>query len=256
MKTYGNIIYSTTDADKPISGICENFTYKDTETLTEVTDLGEIVALIAHARKGTLSFSSTPANGVTALGVRAGNELTLTTSSTSDLDTSSVTGGKVIVTNSSAKWQRGQPMVMDGQAVHLPSLSSTTAGSITPATINLSGGNGSIVTPTDKVWWGVSGLTAGSGGIPAGILQSCTISESIQLMEEEDQTGSIIAAILHGYKAMLSLEVNSSASIDSLVGSTVTAFTNFLCQEAEVKSTKGALRTIMLTGICVPGVTS
>lgn len=93
-------------------------------------------------------------------------------------------------------------------------------------------------------------------GIPDGILQSCTIGESIQLMEEEDSTGDIIAAILHSYKATLSLEINTAAAIDGLVNSMVTAFTDFLCQDAEVKSTKGALRTIMLTGICVPGVTS
>ena len=67
---------------------------------------------VFHGRKGDISFSSTPAGDVVALGVRAGAELTIT----------GVTGGKVLVMNSSAM-EPGQSMVIDAQASHYPDLS-------------------------------------------------------------------------------------------------------------------------------------
>ncbi len=242
MNVYGsNIVYSTTGAPVPITGICENFSYKHAETLTEVIDIGEIAALIAHGKKGSLSFSSTPLGTVAALGVRAGAELTI----------SAITGGKVIVTTSDAKWQRGQPMKMSAQANHYPDITAAGSGSTPPQAFSLSNGTGAVVLPTSKVWWGTSGIT----GPVAGIVQSCSISESVQVQEEEDNAGKITAVITHSYKATGSIEVITDAAIPD-VGGTLDIFGSFKITSAEEKWAKGQVRMIMVEGILVPGVTS
>ena len=242
MKTYGPISYSTVGAPTPITGICENFSYKDLETLTEVMDQGEIAALVSHGRKGQISFSSTPPATVTELGVRAGNSI----------DISSIVEGTNIVTTADAKWQRGQPMVMSAQATNYPYLSTTTSGNIVHASLALAHGSaGALVLPTDKVWYSTAGLT----GPVAGIVQSCSISETVQIQEEEEGSGKITSIVIHGYKATASMEILSSASIPAL-GSTLAAFGGFRIQSAEEKYAKGAVRSIMVEGILVPGVTS
>ena len=244
MKIYGsNITYSTVGSPKPISGICENWDYKLSEQLAEIMSEGEIAALVSHGIKAACSFSSTPPGNVTALGVRAGAELSI----------SSISTGKVLVSTSDAKWQRGQPMVMSAQATHFPDLAAGGTGSIAVADLVLSNPNTAIQLPTGTLWWSVDGLTP----VVPGIVQSCSISESVQFQEEEgseDKIGKIVAVVIHGYKANASMEVLSSGSIPD-IGSTLEAFGSFRVKDAQVKATKGAQRLIMVEGILVPGVT-
>lgn len=249
MQVYGsNISFSTVGATQPIAGICENYSYKLQEKLDEIISVGEIGALISHGKMAKLGFSSTPPATVTALGVRAGAALAIT-------GDENITSGLVLVTNSGAKWQRGQPMNMSAQANHYPDMpAGAPFGTAVNGTIVLSNPNTAIQLPTNKVWWSVDGLTA----VVDGIVQSCSIDESVQIQEEEgsgDLIGKIIAAIIHTYKATASMEVLTSGSIPDL-GSTLEAFGSFRVQDAEVKFTKGNLRSILVNGILVPGVTS
>lgn len=239
MKTYGSIKYSTVDAPQPIAGICENFNYKIGDQVYEVMGESDLAALVMHGRKGTLSFSSTPPGSATALGVRAAAELTVT----------GVTGGKVLVMQSSAKWQRGQAMVFDAQANHYPSLAGTAEGTITPATITLlRGASVALQLPTASVWFGVEGLTP---VVAEAIVQSCSITESVQAQEEEDAIGDIVAVALHSYKATAQMEVLTDGAIPE-IGSDLEAFGTFRILNAEEKWAKGSTRSIMVDGIIVP----
>ena len=240
MKTYGTIKFSTVDAPQPIAGICESFTYKSADQVYEIMGESDLEGIVIHGRKGEISFSSTPEGTVVALGVRAGVELTI----------SGVSGGKVLVTTSSAKWSRGVPMVMDAAATHYPDLAATAVGTVTPATISLANSGGPLVLPTDKVWYGVSGIT----GPVAGIVQSCSASESVQVQEEEDSEGKIVAVALYGYKATASMEILTSAAIPAL-GSELEAFGTFRITSAEEKWSKGVMRSVSVEGILIPGVT-
>ena len=238
MKKYGTIEYSTVNAPQPIAGICEGFTYRKSDQIFEIMGESDLEGVVLHGSKGEITFSSTPAGTVTALGVRAGAELTI----------SGVTGGKILVTQSTARWQRGQPMVMEASATHYPDLTATASGTITPGTITLAEGTGPLVIPTDKVWFGTAGL-AYSGGI----VQSCSITESVQVQEEEDGAGKIAAVILYGYKAEVQMEVLTNAALPEL-GSTLDAFASFRLTQAEERWAKGSTRSISLQGLLIPGV--
>lgn len=239
MKTYGTIKYSTVDAPKPISGICENYNYKSAEQVYEVTDeSGDLAGVVLHGKKGELSFSSTPGGAVTALGVRAGAELTITGIST----------GKVVVTQSAASWQRGQAMTMNAQASHYPDISGSGVGTITPQAITLANDGEALVIPTDKVWYGVGGLSAPV----AGLVQSCQITESVQAQEEEDADGKIVAVVLYGYKASASLEVLTAAA-PPVPGSVMELFgATFRVTSVDERWAKGQTRSVALEGMIVP----
>ena len=244
MKTFGpHIQFSTVNAPKPLSGICEGYSYKDSEQFAEIPGEGEIAAIVRHGRKAAIAFSSTPPATVTALGVRAGGVLTIT----------GVTGGIILVTTAGAKWQKGQPMVMDAQASHYPHVSGSAVGDITPGAFTLDSGTGALQLPTDKVWWG----TAGIEPIVPGIVQSCSISESVQVQEEEGSgtdVGKIVCLAVHSYKATASMEIMTTASIPA-IGSALEVFGNFIVTDAEPKFTRGSSRVIVVNGICIPGVT-
>lgn len=238
MKYYGTIKFSTVEAPKPIEGICENFTYRRADTVSEVMGEDDLAAVVIHAAKGELSFSSTPEGDVTALGVRAGAELTI----------SGISGGKIIVSSISARWQRGQAMTMNAQAVHYPDLGTST-GSITTASIGLSRVAGPLQLPADKVWWGVEGIASPV----AGIVQSLSITESAQLQEEEDGTGDIVAVAVYGYKATASLEVLTSAE-PPVMGTELDAFGSFRVTGTEIRWQKQLMRSITIDGLIIPGV--
>jgi hypothetical protein len=241
MKKYGTVTYSTVDAPQPISGICESFNYKSADQVYEIMGEADLEGVVFHGRKGELTFSSTPVGGVTALGVRAGAELTI----------SGISGGKILVLNSAAKWSRGAPMVFDAGATHYPDLSATASGTITPATITLAQGSAvPLVLPTDKVWFGTAGLDEPP---VAGIVQSCSVSESVQAQEEEDGEGLIVAVVLHSYKASAQMEILSAAAIPAL-GSELEAFGTFRITSAEEKWSKGAMRSIIVDGLLIPGI--
>ncbi|MEI6035105.1 MAG: hypothetical protein WCS65_12610 [Verrucomicrobiae bacterium] len=243
MKTYGSIKYSTVDAPQPIAGICESFTYKSADQIFEIMGEADLEGLVFHGRKGDISFSSTPAGSVTALGVRAGAELTIT----------GVTGGKVLVMTSSAKWSRGQAMVMDAQANHYPDIPTleVAVGSITPATLDLAQGSLiPLILPTGKVWFGTAGLASPTAG---GIVQSCSVSESVQSQDEEDGEGKIVAVALYGYKATASMEILTADAIPD-IGSELEAFGTFRITSAEEKWSKGAMRSISVEGLLIPGI--
>ncbi len=71
-KVYGsNIKWSTVDAPKPMSGICEGFTYRVGDQVFRVPGESGFVGAALHGKKGEMQFSSTPPGTVTALGVRA-----------------------------------------------------------------------------------------------------------------------------------------------------------------------------------------
>lgn len=239
MKTYGAIKFSTVDAPKPISGICENYNYKSAEQVFEVTDeSGDLVGVVIHGRKGELSFSSMPGGAVTALGVRAGAELVIT----------GINTGKVLVTQASASWQRGQPMTMSAQASHYPDIADAGVGTITPQAIALANGGAALVIPTAKVWYGVGGIDAPV----AGLVQSCQISESVQALEEEDADGKIVAVVLHGYKATASLEILTAAAPPAS-GSEMELFgATFRVTSADERWVKGQTRSVALEGMIVP----
>jgi hypothetical protein len=241
MKTYGTIKFSTVDAPSPIAGICESFTYKTADQVYEIMGEEDLVGIVLHGRKGDISFSSTPEGSVAALGVRAGGELSI----------AGVSGGKVIVTTSSAKWSRGQPLTMDAQASHFPSLAATAEGTIALGTFTLARGSGGpLVLPTDKVWFGTQGITSPL----AGIVQSASISETVQLQEEEDGDGNITALAVFGYKATGQIEVLTAAALPDL-GTELDIFGGFRITSAEYKWTKGQMRSVMIDGILIPGVT-
>lgn len=242
MKTYGsNITFSTVNAPKPISGICENFNIKIGDTIYRVPGEDTLAGLVIYKAKKELSFSSTPPGTVTALGVRAAAELTI----------SGFTGGKILVTRAEARWQRGQALVMSAAANHYPALGNTTAGSITAATMAFEGGEGPIVLPTDKVWFGTRGLTAPV----AGIINSVTIAETVQVQEEEDGTGDIVGVVLHGYEATCSMEVLTSVDAPDN-GSVMSPFEglDFQVLNPETLWVKGQQRAVRLEGLLVPGV--
>lgn len=240
MKQYGTIKFSTVDAPKPFTGICEGFTYKKANQATEIQGESDLAAIVIHGAKGELSFSATPPGGTTALGVRAGAEITVT----------GVTGGKIIVTQSVAKWQRGQPLTFDAQASHYPDLSVAGVGEITLGDIAFSRTVGALQMPADKVWWGVEGIE----GPVEGLVQSCSISESVQIQEEEDAEGKITALAVHGYKATAQLEMLTSAQPPE-PGTTLDLFGSFLVTSSETKWAKGQMRSISVEGTLLPGIT-
>lgn len=240
MKTYGTFKFSTVDAPQPIAGICESFSYRLVDQVYEVQGESDIEGIVLHGRKGEISFSSTPSGGVTALGVRAGAELTIT----------GVSGGKVIVTSSSAKWSRGQAMVFDAQATHFPDLSASGVGTITPASFEIANASGAIQLPTNKIWWSVEGLTAAV----AGIVQSCALTETVQVHEEADAEGLIVATAVHGYKATANMEILTSGDAPA-PGTTFDVFGDFRVTSSESKWQKGQMRLVSVEGILIPGVT-
>jgi len=243
MKTYGSIKFSTVDAPASVKalGICENYTYKSSNQVYEILDEEALAGIVLHGAKGELSFSVTPEGGVTALNPRAGSEITVTGIST----------GKVIVPSISAKWQRGQPMTMDVTATHYHGVSATASGTITPGAITLARTGGALVLPTDKVWFSVVGLTAPV----AGIVQSCSINESVQVQEEEDADGIISALALYGYKANVSMEILSAVALSDAAleaGTEIDAFGGFTITGSEEKWSKNGMRSISVEGILLP----
>jgi len=246
MKTYGSIKYSTVGAPASVlaGGICENYNYKKQVQTTEVQgESGDIVAAVLHGEKGEISFSVTPAGNVTVLVARAGAELTVTGIST----------GKVIVHQASAKWQRGNPMTMDVAATHYGAISDAATGTITPEALALSQTQAAIVLPTDKVWFGTNGIT----GAVEGIVQSVSLSESVQIAEEEDNTGAIVALAVHSYKATASMEILTSVALSEItLGDTLDIFGSFSITSADEKFSKNGVHTISVEGILIPGVTA
>jgi hypothetical protein len=104
------------------------------------------------------------------------------------------------------------------------------------------------------VWFGVSGIT----GPVAGIVQSVSLSESVQVQEEEDGAGLIVAVALYGYKATASLELLTSvARTDAALalGEELDVFGGFRITSVEEKWSKGAMRSISVEGLLIPGVT-
>ena len=251
MKTYGPIVFSTAGAPHLFAGICQNYTYKPSNTQTDVPGEGEIAALIAHAAKGMITFSANPPATVTALGVRAGGALTLTGGD-------APAAGLTIVTRSGAKWQKGQAMTMDVAATNYPDIAAdaVASGTITVGTIALAYGDNVVLQlPTGKVWWGTTGLASFT---ESGIVQSCSIDESVQIHEEEGSgtdVGKIITIAVHTYKANASMEVLTTDSLPDL-NTTLSAFGNFEIGDAEVKRTIGGARLISVSGVLIPGVTA
>ena len=105
--------------------------------------------------------------------------------------------------------------------------------------------------PADKVWWGVEGIT----GPVSGLVQSCSISESVQIQEEEDAEGKITALAVHGYKATAQLEMLTSAEPPA-PGTTLDLFGSFLVTSSETKWAKGQMRSISVEGTLLPGITA
>jgi hypothetical protein len=234
------IKWSTADAPQPISGVCENFTYKDATQVYEFMGEADLAAIVLHGRKGDISFSSTPAGSVAALAVRAGGAVTISGLST----------GALVVTQASARWQRGQAMTMEAQVSHYPDATGTAAGSITPASITLAYG-GSLELPTGTIWWGTKGVPSPTGD---GIVQSCSISESVQTQEEEDEDGKIVMVVAFGYKATASIEVITGAAKPA-IGDTMDAFGGFLITSSEERWAKQGMRLVSCDGLLIPGVT-
>jgi hypothetical protein len=239
MKYYGTLKWSTADAPVPVSGIAENFTYREIEQVFEHMGEEEIAAVVTHGKKGEITFSSSPGGDVTALLVRAGSELTI----------DGISGGKVLCTQASARWQRGSALTMEAQATHYPDLEASSAGSITPATLTLSRTAGPLQLPTDTIWYGVEGLT----GPVAGIVQSASISESVQVSEEEDGAGEIVAVALYGYKATGSMEILTAAAKPA-VGTELDLFGGFRITSSEERWSKGQTRAVAVEGFLIPGV--
>jgi len=245
MKTYGSIKFSTVGAPASVlaSGICENYNYKRGNQTTEIMGESDLVGVVLHGEKGEISFSVTPPGDVSALVARAGAELTITGIST----------GKTIVTTAGAKWQRGQPMTMDVAATHFPDISATATGSITPEAFALSQTEAALVLPTGKVWFGTNGIT----GAVAGIVQSCSLSETVQLQEEEDNDGKIVALAVHSYKATASMEILTAVALSAIaLGDELDVFGGFRITSAEEKFSKGGTHTISVEGLLIPGVTA
>lgn len=243
MKTYGSIKFSTVDAPASVKalGICENYNYKSSNQVFEIMDETALAGIVLHGAKGEISFSVTPGAGVTALNPRAGSEITVTGIST----------GKVIVPSVSAKWTRGQPMTMDVTATHYPGVSATGSGSVTPGSITLDRTGGALVLPTDKVWFSVVGLASPV----AGIVQSCSISEAVQVQEEADPDGVIVALALYGYKANVTMEFLSTVALTDAslaAGESLDAFGGFTITGSEEKLSKNGARTISVEGILLP----
>jgi len=142
-------------------------------------------------------------------------------------------------------------MVLDATAVHYPGIPAAEVGvgSITPATLTLARTAGPLQFPTDKVWFGAEGIT----GPVAGIVQSVSLSETVQVQEEADSTGDIVACVLHAYKATAQMEILTAAAVPAL-GTTLTVFGAFKITSAEEKWSKGAMRSISIEGILIPGV--
>ena len=247
MKTYGNIKYSTIAAPTEVRafGICENYTYKKQQQVAEVADSGGIiVAMVPHGEKGDVSFSITPAGTATALSVRAGAALEL----------SGLTG-LVIVHSASAKWARGKEMNMDFQATHFPGIPAVTVlegTEIAQATLTLSQGEApDLVLPTGEVWFGTSGL-AGPEGV-TGIVTAASLTETVQLQEEEDNAGAIVACAVHGYKAVASMEIITTVALSDIdLGDTLTVFGGFRITSADEKYSKNGVHTIGVEGVLVP----
>jgi hypothetical protein len=241
MKTYGaNIHFSTVNAPQPISGICENFTMKTADSVFRIQGEDQLAGLVIHGAKTELSFSSTPPGTVATMGVRAAAELTI----------SGLTGGKILVTRAEARWQRRQPLVMSASSNHYPVLGNGT-GSINAATMTFSGEEGPLVLPTDKVWFGTRGLSAPV----AGIINSVSIVETVQVLEEEDGTGGIVGVVLYGYEATCSMEVLTSVGMPDQA-SVMSPFEglDFQVLNPETLWTKGQQRAVRLEGLLVPGV--
>jgi len=157
------------------------------------------------------------------------------------------------VTTASAKWQRGQAMTMDVAATHFPDISGSATGSITPEALALSQTEAALVLPTGKVWFGTNGIT----GAVAGIVQACSISETVQIQEEEDNDGKIVALAVHSYKATASMEILTAVALSSItLGDTLDVFGSFKITSADEKFSKGGTHTISVEGILIPGVTA
>lgn len=243
-KVYGsNIKWSTVDAPKPMSGICEGFTYRVGDQVFRVPGESGFVGAVLHGKKGEMNFSSTPAGTVTALGVRAGAELTV----------SGYPTGKILVMRVSASWRRGQPMVFDATANHYPGLGSGT-GTLTPGSITLSRTAGALQLPTDKVWWGTEGVP--KAGLE-GIVESCVIEESVTADEtqDDDAEGSpIVAVVLDDYQSTARLEILTADDAPES-GTEIDVFGGFVVDSAEVRWAKRGKRLVSVSGFLLPGVT-
>ncbi len=212
----GVVQWSTVNAPKPLSGICEGFSYKIAKQVAEHMGEADLAAVVLHGRKGELSFSCTPAASVDTLGVRAGSELSLT-------GFAPAAAGKVIVTQSSARWQRGQPLQLEAQAVHYPALSASGTGTITTAGISWDhpDANGGVQSrPVGVLSWGTASMVSPLAS-QQGLMQSVALSESVQVQEEEGIEGEIAAVVVYGYKATASLEVLTAVTALPEPGETI-----------------------------------
>lgn len=244
-KVYGsNIKWSTVDAPKPMSGICEGFTYRVGDQVFRVPGESGFVGAVLHGKKGEMQFSSTPTGAVTALGVRAAAELTVT----------GYSAGKILVMRVSASWRRGQPMVFDASANHYPGLSGSAVGTITLGTITLARTAGALQLPVDKVWWGTEGVP--KAGM-SGIVESCQIEESVTADEtqDDDQEGSpIVAVALDDYQSTVRLEILTAGDPPDS-GEVMDVFGGFRVENSEVRWAKRGKRLVSVAGFLIPGVT-
>jgi len=246
MKLYGpNISYSMIGSPgiTGVTGIAENFSYEDSIQVQDGLVDGDIGYTIEHGEKGAISFEVSPPANITALPARAGATLAI----------DGITTGKIICQSVTAKWQRGQKMQIDVKAMHYPYLSDTTSGSLQAGSITLSGGTGGLVLPNGKIWWSTEGITP----VVDGIVQSFSLSESVQLQEEEgsgENVGKIVAVIIHSYKGKGSMEVLTGGEPPAK-GATMTAFGGFRVEKSNKKFTQGALRNIVVEGYMIPSVT-
>lgn len=198
---YGTLEWSTINAPKPFSGICEGFNYRKTSTVGEETNEHEdIIAVPITQIKGEGSFEGKVTDASTDL-----PDL----SSGAKISISGLTDGTVLARQLVETWRKGQTKTYQVQFSHFPNVTGgdgANAGSLTGFTPSPQVAP-PIVRPADKIIFGVKGLTSTLGKV-----EGLTITQTLQLREYTDESEQIFAVVAVGYKREFQLEVLANAA--------------------------------------------
>lgn len=190
--------WSTATSPKLFSGIAENYNYRHNAQKSDTdNDDGERAISVLHGLTGDISFEVTITDASTDLpDLLDGSKITV-------VDADNISGGTVLLTEIVERWQLGSDKMASARATHYPLVvggagaAAGTYSGVSPVQVAPP-----IIIPGGSVVWGTKGLTSA-----LGIVQSLTVTQTVQHKPEPDEAGQIVQVTTHGYFRRIALEV-------------------------------------------------
>lgn len=211
MNRYGqSITWSTVSAPHVFTGVCTSYTYDlQKQRNLEEDEVGDIDALILHSEKAQVRFDAR---------VTDGSDDFLDLSSGAAVEVSGITGGVLLVSQSTERWTLMQAKTASITATHYPDVSQLTPV-MAGATVDLMSPEqdlDGLVMPGGVLTYSTIGLTHASG-----VVHGLTLTQTLTLSEDEPSPdGKIVGVAAHGYHREASLELLATSAAPA-IGSTL-----------------------------------